>query len=63
VLVTIATGAVGGTHGSEAASGLGDAFLAAGVTADVAGLLALVSLPSARTFLPKLRLAPRVAVH
>src|SRR3954462_10731153 len=63
VLVTIATGAVGGTHGPEAASGLGDAFLAAGVTAGVAGLLALVILPSARTFLPKLRLAPRMAVH
>jgi EmrB/QacA subfamily drug resistance transporter len=63
VLVTIATGAAGGTHGPEAAAGLGDAFLAAGVTAGVAGLLALVILPSARTFLPKLRLAPRVAVH
>src|SRR5215216_2803352 len=63
VLVTIATGAVGGTHGPEAATGLGDAFLAAGVTAGMAGLLALVILPSARTFLPKLRLAPRVAVH
>jgi EmrB/QacA subfamily drug resistance transporter len=63
VLVTIATGAVGGTHGPEAAAGLGDAFLAASVTAGVAGLLALVILPSASTFLPKLRLAPRVAVH
>jgi MFS family permease len=63
VLVTIATGAVGGPSGREAAAGLGDAFLAAGVTAGVAGLLALVILPSAATFLPKLRLAPRVAVH
>jgi EmrB/QacA subfamily drug resistance transporter len=63
VLVTIATGAGGATHGPETATGLGDAFLAAGVTAGVAGLLALVILPSARTFLPKLRLAPRVAVH
>jgi EmrB/QacA subfamily drug resistance transporter len=63
VLVTIATGAVGGTHGPDAAAGLGDAFLAAGVTAGVAGLLALVILPSARTFLPMLRLAPPVAVH
>jgi hypothetical protein len=63
VLVTIATGAVGGTRGPDAAAGLGDAFLAAGVTAGVAALLSLVILPSARTFLPKLRLAPAVAVH
>jgi EmrB/QacA subfamily drug resistance transporter len=63
VLVTIATGAIGGAHGPEAAAGLGDAFLAASVTAGVAGVLALVILPSARAFLPKLRLAPRVAVH
>jgi hypothetical protein len=63
VLVTIATGATGGAHGPEAASGLGDAFLAAGAIAGAAGLLALVMLPSANTFLPKLRLAPRVAVH
>jgi hypothetical protein len=62
-LVTIATGAVGGTSGPEAAAGLGEAFLAAGVTAGVAGVLALVILPSARAFLPRFRLAPRVAVH
>jgi len=62
-LVTIATGAVGAPHGPEAAAGLADAFLAAGVTAGVAGLLALVILPSASTFLPKLRLAAPVAVH
>lgn len=63
VLVTIATGATGGTRGPDAAVGLGDAFLAAGVTAGIAGVLALAILPSAATFLPKLRLSPRVAVH
>jgi hypothetical protein len=29
----------------------------------VSGLAALVVIPSAATFLPKLRLAPRVAIH
>ena len=42
---------------------IGDAFLAAAVIAGVAGVAALVILPSARIFLPKLALAPRVAVH
>ena len=32
-------------------------------TAAVAGIVALVVLPSAAIFLPKLRLAPRVAIH
>ena len=60
VLATIAAGAAGPT---AAANGIGDAFLAAAVIAGVAGVAALVILPSARTFLPKLALAPRVAVH
>jgi hypothetical protein len=62
VLVTIATAAIGATPGSgstaEFAGGIGDAFLAAGGLAVVASLVALFVLPSARSFLPKLRLAP-----
>jgi EmrB/QacA subfamily drug resistance transporter len=65
VLVTIATAAVGGGAGSlsgrsvgELVSGLGDAYMAAGAIALAGSLVALVVLPSARTFLPKLRLAP-----
>jgi EmrB/QacA subfamily drug resistance transporter len=67
ILVTIALGATGGATGPDAAGalagGIGDAFLAAGILAGIAGAAALVILPSARTFLPTLALAPRVAVH
>jgi hypothetical protein len=56
ILATIAAG-------STAADGIGDAFLAAAILAGVAGAAALVILPSAKSFLPKLALAPRVAVH
>jgi EmrB/QacA subfamily drug resistance transporter len=67
VLVTIATGAIGTTGGSASAanlaSGLSDAFLVSGVIAAIAGVVALVVLPSAASFLPKMRLAPRVAMH
>ncbi len=45
------------------AGAISDAFLAAAAIAAAAGLVALVVLPSAATFLPKLRLAPRVAIH
>jgi MFS family permease len=66
VLVSVATAAIG-TPAADAraslAEGLGDAFLVAGGIAGVAAIIALVILPSASTFLPKLRLAPRVAVH
>jgi EmrB/QacA subfamily drug resistance transporter len=62
VLVTIATGATGPAAGGLA-DGIGDAFLAAGLIAAAAAAAALVILPSARTFLPKLAHAPRVAVH
>ena len=58
-LATIATGAAG--HG--AAGDIADAFLVAAAIAGAAAVIALLSLPSAATFLPKLRLAPRVAVH
>jgi EmrB/QacA subfamily drug resistance transporter len=55
VLVTVATTASGLT---ATAGGIADAFLAAGALAGLGGLLALVVLPSARSFLPRLRLAP-----
>ena len=67
ILATIATGAAGGATGpgatAELAWGIGDAFLAAGIIAGAASVAAFVILPSARSFLPKLALAPRVAVH
>jgi hypothetical protein len=58
-LATIATATVG--HG--AAGDIGDGFLAAAAVAGSASLIALLVLPSAASFLPKLRLAPRVAIH
>jgi hypothetical protein len=61
VFVTIATSAVGSSAGL--ADGLGEAFTVAGIVAAVAGGLGLVVLPTAASFLPKLRLAPRVALH
>jgi EmrB/QacA subfamily drug resistance transporter len=67
VLVTIATGAGGEAVAPAStagiASGLGDGFLAASVLGAAASLLALVILPSARTFLPRLRLAPSMPIH
>ena len=57
VLVSVATAGAGG------ASGIGDAFLVAAAIAGVASVAALVILPSARHFLPRLALAPRIAVH
>ena len=64
VLVTIATGAIGGAGGPAAlASALGDAYLAAAIIAGAAAVLALVVLPSARSFLPRLRLAPSMPMH
>ena len=67
VLATIAAGSTGVAGGPAAAAaladGIGNAFLAAGIIAGVSSLIAVVVLPSASTFLPKLRLAPRVAVH
>jgi EmrB/QacA subfamily drug resistance transporter len=67
VLVTIATGGLANTGGTASAAvladGLGNAFLVSGVIAAAAGVVALFVLPSAATFLPKLRVAPRVAIH
>ena len=56
ILATVAAGHPG-------AAGIGDAFLVAAVIAGAASAAALVILPSARAFLPKLALAPRVAIH
>ena len=57
ILSTIAagTGVLAGTH---AASGIAHAFVAAGLLAGVASLVALAVLPRSRHFLPKLRLNP-----
>jgi EmrB/QacA subfamily drug resistance transporter len=59
IFSAIAAGAAGGFAGSNAASGIAKAFLAAGVLASVASLIALVALPNARRFLPKLHLNPQ----
>jgi EmrB/QacA subfamily drug resistance transporter len=63
ILATIAAGAAGPTAAAGLADGIGDAFLAAAIIAGAASAAALVILPSARNFLPKLARAPRVAVH
>jgi EmrB/QacA subfamily drug resistance transporter len=67
VLATIATAAFGGAAGPMAAAaladGIGDAFLVAAGIAAVSAVFAAVVLPPASSFLPKLRLAPRVALH
>src|SRR3954453_8528173 len=64
VLVTIATGAIGtGASTASLADGLANAFLVSGGIPAAAGVVALFVLPSASDFLPKLRLAPRVAIH
>ena len=52
-----------GTGGTAGAAALGDAFVTAAAIAGAGGLAALAVLPAASTFLPRLRLAPRVAVH
>ena len=63
VLATVATGALGSPSAAGLAGGVGDAFLVAAAIAGAAGAAALVLLPPARTFLPRFRLAPPVAVH
>jgi EmrB/QacA subfamily drug resistance transporter len=64
VLVSIATATTAAGSNPIGASGTADAFLAAGVLAGLGILIALVVLPSARTFLPQLRLAPApMGVH
>jgi EmrB/QacA subfamily drug resistance transporter len=64
VLLTIATGSVGDTATPAGlAAGLGDAYLAAAGLAVAASLVALAVLPSAKTFLPRMRLSPSVSIH
>jgi EmrB/QacA subfamily drug resistance transporter len=65
ILATVATGAAG-SHASSLtalANGISNGFVAAGAIAAGGAVIALLIVPSAATFLPKLRLAPRVAVH
>jgi hypothetical protein len=63
VLLTIVSAAGAGAGAPVAVTGLGDAYLAAGVIAGMASIVALVVLPPARTFLPRLQLAPGVPIH
>ena len=63
VFSTIAAGG-GAIAGPQAATGIAHAFVAGGIIAVVASLVALVALPGARQFVPKLRLDPRtMPVH
>ena len=63
IFSTIAAGS-GALAGPQAASGIAHAFIAAGLLASVASLVALAVLPRARHFVPKLRLsAPAMPVH
>jgi predicted MFS family arabinose efflux permease len=55
IFSTIAAGS-GAIAGPQAASGIAHAFIAAGLLASVASLVALVVLPRASHFVPKLRL-------
>jgi hypothetical protein len=56
IFSTIAA-ASGAVAGPQAVSGIAHAFLAAGLLASVASLVALAVLPQARHFVPKLRLS------
>jgi EmrB/QacA subfamily drug resistance transporter len=57
IFSTIAAGS-GAIAGTQAASGIAHAFVAAGMLASVASLVALAVLPRARHFVPKLQLNP-----
>ena len=57
IFSTIAAGS-GAIAGAQAASGIAHAFVAAGLLASVASLVALAVLPQARHFVPKMRLNP-----
>ena len=65
VLATVAAGLSGdgASSATAIAHGIGNGFFAAGCIAAAGAVIALALLPTAATFLPKLRLAPRVAVH
>jgi EmrB/QacA subfamily drug resistance transporter len=62
-VATIAAGSSGLDVPGFVADGIGDAFLALAGLAGLASLAALVVIPAAAVFLPKLRLAPRIAIH
>jgi len=57
IFSTIAAGS-GAIAGTQAAAGIAHAFVAAGVLASVASLVALAVLPRARHFVPKMQLNP-----
>jgi hypothetical protein len=60
IYASIATAAAGGIFvGPEAAAGIADAFSIAGYVALATSVAAVVVLPTAKTFLPKLRLNPQ----
>jgi EmrB/QacA subfamily drug resistance transporter len=64
IFSTIAAGSSGVILGPHAASGIGHAFLIAAFVATLGSLVAMVVLPQARHFLPKLRLSPQaMPVH
>jgi MFS family permease len=64
VFSSIAAAVSGGLTGPNGAAGIADAFLIAAHVAVVGSIAALIVLPAARTFLPKLRLNPQaMAVH
>jgi Cu+-exporting ATPase len=64
VFTSIAAAVSSGIAGPAAAAGIADAFLVAAHVALAAGAAALLVLPAARTFLPKLRLSPQaMPVH
>jgi len=58
IFSTIAAGSTGALAGTQGAAGIQHAFIAAGVLASVASLVAWAVLPRARQFVPKLRLNP-----
>ena len=57
IFSTIAAGS-GAIAGPQAAAGIAHAFIAAGLLASVASLVALAVLPQGRHFVPRLRLSP-----
>jgi EmrB/QacA subfamily drug resistance transporter len=64
VFSSIAAAVSGGLTGPNGAAGIADAFLIGAHVAVVGSVAALIVLPAARTFLPKLRLNPQaMAVH
>ena len=65
IYASIATAASGGIFvGATAAAGIAHAFLIASYVALGTSVAAIVLLPAAKTFLPKLRLNPQaIAAH